>query len=249
MFTTIATYRQQITLAARSMAVADDEAATGAHAPARAGESIRLFAGGSRDQRFVRLQSACELLADGFDQLDERIRAYVATVPLSSDDSVSNDAERFLDWLEQCVDLDEEQRDFIAALRAQHAVELVAVRQRLAHVRFQEQLSMTDRLLGELETNRRLRIHLNPIHVWSQLETHVLLDEGDDLPATVLFYPVGSDVRTVVVEADAEDLLRDLNQSGATTVTALLRRTRFGRRRKVLNLLRELARLSVIALG
>ena len=249
MSTTTQIYRQQITLAARSMAVADNDAVSAALAPGLTSESVRLFTEGNLDKRFLKLQSACELLADGFDQLDEQIDAYVASVPLSAYDTGSSDAERFLDWLEQSVDLDDEQRDFIAALRAQHAVELVAVKQRLAHVRFQELLSMNDRLLCELETNRKLRVHLNPIHVWSQFETRVLLDEGDDLPATVLFYPVGSDVRTVVVEADAEELLRDLSQTEPTTVTTLLRGTPRDRHGEVLNLLRDLALLRVIALG
>ena len=249
MSTTTRTYRQQITLAARSMAAAGHADDFRLSECSLWSDSIRPIAQKDVAGRLLKLQSACELLADGFDQLDEQIDAYVALVPLSPFDSDREDADRFLDWLELRVDLDDERRDFVAALRARNAVELVAVKKRLAHVRFQEQSSMNERLLGELDSDRDLRVYLNPIHVWSQFETHALLDDDDDLPATVLFYPVGSDVRTVVVDAGAKKLLEDLNQSGPTSVASLLRRTPRRRRGDLFNLLRDFAQLSVIALG
>src|SRR5690606_8627024 len=104
------------------------------------------------------------------------------------------DADRFLDWLERHADLDDEQRDFVAALRGRRAVEFVAVKQRLAHARFQDLLRHTNTRLDQLETNGRLTIYLNPIHVWSQFETRALLNDDAEIPATVLFVPCGSDV-------------------------------------------------------
>ena len=195
------------------------------------------------------MQDACELLADGFDGFDEHIAAFVACTPAPTRRSGLADADRFLDWLEANADLNDEQCDFVAALRSRHAVELVAVRQRLAHARFQELLSRSDRYASELETNRRLTIRINPIHVWSQFETRVLLDEETEIPATVLFFPVEGCVRTVVVEPDAEVLLRDLASGGAMTIADLLRRTPCERQIECLHLVRRLAGVGVIAIG
>lgn len=177
------------------------------------------------DERFTRLQSSCALLADGFDELDEFINEYVRDVPLSAYDTDSADAERFLDWLADRTDLTDEQQDYVTSQRSRYAVEFVAVKQRLAHVRFQRLLSASASRHDELLSNRRLMLHLNPIHVWATFETRVLLDNEVSIPAPVLFYAVGREVRSAVIEPYAGVLLRDLERSGPVRVAELRRLT------------------------
>ncbi|MCA9044747.1 MAG: hypothetical protein KDA69_10535, partial [Planctomycetaceae bacterium] len=68
------------------------------------------------------------------------------------------------------------------------------------------------RLAKELGHNRKLTIHLNPVHVWTTLETRVYLDEYSTIPATVLFYPVNAGVEGAVVEEDVVPLLKQLSR-------------------------------------
>lgn len=211
-------------------------------------ESVRLLPASAMDVRLRRLHSACELLADGFDGLDEQIAAYVACTPMPPGDIRCADADRFLDWLQRHADLDDEQRDFVAALRGRRAVELVAVKQRLAHARFQELLRHTNTRLDQLESNGRLTIYLNPIHVWSQFETRALLDDDTEIPATVLFVPCGSDVRTVVIEPIARQFIEDLETAGPLQVKDL-RRTNCLEQEACLDLVRQLAAVGVVALA
>lgn len=199
--------------------------------------------------RLRRLQSECELLADGFDSLDEQIAAYVASTPMAPGDDRCADADRFLDWLESHAVLDDEQRDFVIALRGRRAVEFVAVKQRLAHARFQDLLRQTNTRLDQLESNGGLTIYLNPIHVWSQFETRALLDEDTQIPATVLFVPCGSAVRTIVVEAAAKQLIDVLESTGPLKVRDLLRRAARTDRADWLGLVRQLAAVGVVALA
>jgi hypothetical protein len=212
-------------------------------------EPVRLLPDAAMDARLRRLQSDCELLADGFDGLDEQIEAYVACTPMPTGDVRGADADRFLDWLERHADLDDEQRDFVAALRGRRAVEFVAVVQRLAHARFQELLRHTNARLDQLATNDRLTVYLNPIHVWSQFETRALLDEGAEIPATVLFVPCGSDVRTIVVEPAAGQLINDLDAAGPLQIKDLLRRTPRDQKDACMALVRQLAAVGVVALA
>jgi hypothetical protein len=199
--------------------------------------------------RLRRLHSACELLADGFDGLDEQIADYVASTPMPSCGVECADADRFLDWLAGHADLNEEQRDFVAALRGRRAVEYVAVKQRLAHARFQELLRHTDTRIDQLETNGRLTVYLNPIHIWSQFETRALLNDDADIPATVLFVPCGSDVRTIVVEAAAKRLIDHLEADGPLRMKDLLHRSGCGREQSCLQAVRQLAAVGVVALA
>lgn len=212
-------------------------------------EAVRLLPPEQMDGRLRKLHEACILLADGFEAFDEHIAAYVACTPAPTGRSHNVDADRFLDWLETRVDLSDEQRDCVTALRSRQAVEFVAVKQRLAHARFQELLMRNARHERELESNRRLTLRINPIHVWSQFETRVLLAENAEVPATVLFFPVGASVRTLVIEPDAETLLRDLESGGAMTMADLLRRTPRDQHSECISRVRKLAAMGVIAIG
>src|SRR5690606_31245511 len=131
------------------------------HATSPSSASARLLPAATMDVRLRRLYSACELLADGYDGLDEQIAAYVASTPLPSGDIHCADADRFLDWRQEHAGLNDEQSGFVAALRGRGAVEFVAGRQRLAHARFQELLRHTNTRLDQLETNGKLTVYFN----------------------------------------------------------------------------------------
>ena len=77
---------------------------------------------------------------------------------------------------------------------------------------------MTNQLASELEVNHKLRIQLNPIRCWSVFETNILLDDDAVPPADVLFYPVGNEVRTAVLEPDGKLRIDELANLGACTI-------------------------------
>lgn len=247
--TTLEGYREQITHYAQTMAL-------GQNGPAEAGlqsgmpaDRVGMFTSGNLYKRFDKLKDACELLVEELEELEDLIKAYVKEIPLSAYDTGCSDAERFLTWIDEKADLTDEQKDIIRCQRSRHAVEFVAMKQRLAHVRFQELLSMNERLLEELDGNGKLMVHLNPIHVWSRFETKALLDEEDIVPATVLFFPVGNDIRTVVIEPECEELIRLLDQSGVMRVKDLRKLCVKSDQEQLMGLLRDLAEMGVIALG
>lgn len=212
-------------------------------------ERPRIFSIGSHAQRLRQLHAACALLADGMDDLEELIVEYVRKVPLSPRDTGRGDAERFLNWLDHHESLSDEHRDYVRCQQSRNIVEFVAVMRRLAHVRFQELLSMNERLLAELETNPRLVVYLNPIHVWSRFETRALLDEEDSVPASVLFFPVGNEIRTVAIGPEAEELIQTLERAGATRVKDLKKLWPREEHDVLRALLTELAEMGVVALG
>lgn len=242
-------YREQIQHYARQMALGKNDGVASGLGRGMTVQLVEMFTEGNLYKRFDKLTDACELLADDFDNLDELIKKYIHEVPLSAYDTGCTDCERFLVWISENEDLSPEQEDFIRCQRGRHAVEFVAVKKRLAFVRFQELLSMNERLMGELDSNGALGVHLNPAHVWSRFETHALLDEETPVPATVIFYPVKDDVRTAVIEDDAEQLIRLLDQSGVMSVRDIKKLYPRDERDQVIELIRDLAEMGLIALG
>jgi hypothetical protein len=242
-------YREQIRHYAQTMALGRNDAAAQGLAVGHTVARVEMFTEGNLYKRYEKLQNACELLQDGLDELAELIKQYIKEVPLSAYDTGNTDAERFLIWVEKHADLNDEQQDFIRCQRSRHAVEFVAMKQRLAHVRFQELLSMNEQLVGELDSNSRLTIHLNPVHVWSRFETKALLGDDDASPATVLFYPVGNDIRTAVIESECEQLIHLLEQHGVMRVKDLKKLFPREEHGSLIALLKDLAEMGMIALG
>lgn len=242
-------YRNRLRHDAPTVAVHQAKSAEVTCKAGRLVNRVAMITAGSAWRRYETLQSACEALADGLEELNEFIRLYIREVPLSARDSNTSDAERFLLWLDSREDLTEEQRDYIRCQQGRQAIEFVAVKQRLAHVRFQELVSMNERLLPELETNPRLTIHLNPIHVWSRFETAALLGDIEAAPATVIFFPVGEDIRTAVVEGAGETLVRLLARQGVLRLKDLRKLVPHDVQPELPGLLRELAEMGMIALG
>jgi hypothetical protein len=165
------------------------------------------------DRRLKHIQAACDVLADGFIDLEEHIETYVSEVSLAACETADLDVERFFDWLDEHVDLTDADRDYLRCQRSRHAVERVALRKRLSHVRFQALLARNDAPEG-FQLRMQDVIYLNPIHVWARYETRALLDDDVDVPALVVFFPVGDEIRTAVVDDCAADLLRRLGQEG-----------------------------------
>lgn len=247
------TYREQLSRLTQSLATgrsADmlDDLASGS-TPAM----VKLFTDRILEQRFSALSEQVEFISPVFHDLADLILAFIPMAPMVAGCEGANDSERFLDWLERTQSPTAEQRDYITCQRARHAVEETARGNRLGHVRFQELLSLTETLAEELEHNRSLEIRLNPIRVWSKFETAELLGESAGLPATVVFFPVGTEIRTVVLEGDGLERARELVGLGPATLDEWLRMLEpFAgfegvRRRDLIAFCRELAALGLVA--
>jgi hypothetical protein len=230
-------YRDQIIRCARALAVAKNDAVEDSLAAGMRPLLVKLFTDGNLDKRCQKLQDQTGRVAEVFDaaEFEERIVRYVRTVPLAAYDTGDSDGERFLQWVLETADVSAVQRDVIACEQGRYAVEAIARGNRMGHVHFQELWSLSERLsLGAAFATPNLdspaphsgppRLHLNPIHAWGRFETNELLDAEDAVPATVMFFPVGKEVRTAVLEPDAMDIVRVLESSGPVCFDELRRR-------------------------
>jgi hypothetical protein len=93
---------------------------------------------------------------------------------------------------------------------------------RQRHVRFQELLGVAEEFAAELETNPTLRIRLNPVRVWRQFESKILLGEDSETPVEVLFYPVANSIRAAVLKSIALERIQPLCQFGSCTIVEWL---------------------------
>src|SRR5262249_11289418 len=157
--------------------------------------------------------------------------------------TTTSDGEQFLAWLERTRELTPEQGDHVACQRARHAVEEAALANRLAHVRFQELSSVAAELAGGLAARPGVRIHLNPLRARAGLTTAVLLDGEAALPADVLFFPVGNDIHTAVLEPAGQALLGELEALGPCTLEEWTARSEHGGPEELAAFARDLAAL------
>jgi hypothetical protein len=208
--TTNQEYAEQIRRCAQALALAKNDIVQGDLANGHTLEMLKMFTDGNLDKRYQKLVDECEFMAEEFDELDETIVEYVKTIPLTAYDSGCTDAERFLRHLESTRALTPEQKDFITCQQGRYALEFQALENRLEHVRFQEMAGMAETFAPEWGVNPDLWIHLNPLRVWATFHTTVLLEKDDETPAKVLFYPVGADTRTAVLEEDGLAVVRFL---------------------------------------
>jgi len=245
----IAEYRDQIARCAQALALAQNESVGLQLVGRNAAEALKMFTDGNLDKRFLKLQDHFTDLAAQFDGFDELLARYVRCVPLAAYDSGSSDGQRFLDWLCGTRRLTDVQRDYVACQRSRHAIEQLAEANRLAHVRFQEIWSARENFAQELETNRRLWLHLNPIRAWGVFRTRALLDDEADLPSTVLFFAVNSDIRTAVIEHDAEILIRELEARGPDHLDELATGPLEGTRSEMIEICLDLAEAGLLAFG
>jgi hypothetical protein len=249
------TYREQLPrlahclCAGRSADVVDDLAP--GSTPAR----LKLFGDRNTQERIESLLRQLDFVSPAFAGLDELAGSFVRSLPPAWCENPAHDGERFLDWLEETQQPQAAQRDYIGCQRARFAVEEAARQNRLGHVRFQDLLSLAGSLADELETNRSLELCLNPIRAWSRLETSELPGHAASLPATVVLYPVGDEIRTLVLDTEGLARVRELAAFGPVTLDAwqnLLEPfagLREISRRELASLCRELVRLGLVALA
>lgn len=207
-------YAEQIRRCAQALALARNEQVAGVLAKGHTLDMLKMFTDGNLDKRYQKLIDECEPMMDAFDDLDEVIVEFVKTVPLTAYDTGCSDAERFLRFLESRRPLTPEQEDHITCQKSRYAIESLAMERRMEHVRFQDLSGLVDSLAAEWGSNPDLWVHLNPLRVWAEFQTSALLDEDDETPATVLFFPVGSDIRTAVLDEDGIAVVRMLEARG-----------------------------------
>ena len=246
---TMSDYRIQIRKIARALALAKHEQVQSDVARGFSAEQLKMFTDDNLDKRNKKILDQVEVLRDSFDGLEELVVEYVKTLPLAAYDTGSSDGERFLRWIENEHQPTPEQRDYITCQRSRHAIESIARSKRLAHVQFQDLWGMADRLSGELSTNPDLKIHLNPIRFWSRFETRALLDDEAATPASVLFYAVGSDIRTAVLEPSGQTRVHELEAIGPCTLDKWLITASEIARDELIELLHDTAQIGLIAFG
>lgn len=203
-------YAEQIKRCAQALSIAKNDLVLSDLANGHTAERLKMFTDGNLDKRYQKLVDQFEFMADEFDDLDEMIVDYVKTLPLTAYDTGCTDAERFLNQLERARELTPEQKDHVACQRGRYALEFLAIEHRMEHVRFQELAGMAETLAPEWGVNPDLWVHLNPLRVWAEFQTTALLDEDDEVPATVIFYPVLDDIRTAVLEEEGLTVVRFL---------------------------------------
>ena len=207
-------YADQLRHIAHSLAVGKNDQVTNVISERDTLEKVYLFTSGNLEKRFDKLMDEAELLEDELENLEDLIVKYVREQPLQAYDTGTSDVANFMKWLGQQIDLTPEQRDLTVVLRSRTATEEVGRRNRMAHVRFQELRSLVEELAAELGINQSLRIRLNPVRLWAVFESTLFLDE-EEAPTggvEVLFYALGNEVRTAVLEPEARAVMRTLSE-------------------------------------
>ncbi|MCA9268294.1 MAG: hypothetical protein KDA41_07475, partial [Planctomycetales bacterium] len=213
-------YREQLQRIARAMACAQADAVVGDLEAGCDPQLVELFVAGNVEKRFEKLDKGLEFIREALpERFDDLARRYMAERPLGAYDSGQFDGEKFLVWLSQNHALSPVERDYVACQRARHAVENLARTQRRAHVRFQELHSLAETLAGELPTNDRLSIHLNPIRVWATFCTGELIGEPIDAPVDVLVFAVRTDTSTALLEEHGRQLVEELARLAPCTLS------------------------------
>lgn len=137
--------------------------------------------------------------------------------------------------------------------RSLGAVESVAIRQWLCHLRFQSHLRRSRAILAEATPRSRLKVQLNPTHVWSRVEPRPWHAAAGDCAAslsqTILLVAIGDDTRTVAVPPHVADWLRCLERSGPQRLRTALACLATHPGDDALDLLRQLAAAGVIAVA
>jgi hypothetical protein len=179
-------------------------------------ERVKWFVAGNVEKRLDKLADQLEFVAEAFDDFERLIEAYVHDQPLSAYDPGASDGERMLVWLLDRRVLTPVQRDYVFCQRARHAVEESARCHRAAHVQFQRRWS-ADRLRSRFDASAAV-LHANPIRANTTFVTPALLDNSAEPPTEVLFFPVGHEIATAVLEPDVLRALEQLAWLGPTSL-------------------------------
>jgi hypothetical protein len=240
-------YRDQLAQLARSLATGTADSLRASLADGSTPDHVRLFTDDNAAKRRESLRARLEFLASAISDLDSRLTAYLESGPPAAHTNVSEDVAQFLNWLDQAGDLTAEQGDYLACQRARHAVELAARRDRVAHRHFQSLWRTTEQWLATLSTDTSLRIHLNPSRSAVRFGTGALLAEVAEPPVEVLFFAVGNEIATALLEAEGLALVEVL---ASATPCSLDRWAELSRvdREELADLCADLAGMGLVAL-
>lgn len=242
-------YREQIQRCAHAMSLGYAEDVRPFLADGMKVDWVRLFTDGNLDKRFEKVLDQVGLLQSAFDNLEELLTEYIHEVPLAAYDTGCSDGDRFLQWINLTHVTNPEQQDHLACQLARHEVEHVARLNRLAHIRFQELRSMTNRLTDDLQTNPKLRIHLNPIRTWATFQTQRLLDEEAKAPADVLLFADSHQIRVSAFDAAGKSIVETLASHGPFTLTEWKRLDRSTSRSDLIEFCLDAAEMGLVAFG
>lgn len=218
----VAEYRDLIGRWARALSTGDHKVVSPFVTDDPAIDRLKMFTDGNFEKRFLKIRDQVEDLLEVFDELEALIAKYMRTQPLAAYDTGLGDSAAFLDWLVETESPSAEQLDYITCQKCRTELDGLAELNRVGHGRFQELRSRNDALLSELDTNPQIWIHLNPIRTATTFQTRALLDDEAELPAEVLFYPVGDEIRTAVLEPEALTVMRLLWRSAPLHVQDLV---------------------------
>lgn len=249
------TWREQLSRLAHGLCAGRGPDLADDLAPGSTPARIELFVEENAESRIEKLRQRLVFLTPAFPDLADLIASYVRSLPEDAYADPVSDGESFLDWLARTQEPLPAQRDYIRCQRARHAVEEAIRKNRLGHVRFQDLRSLATSLADELETNRSLTLCLNPVRVWTELETNELLDRSAGLPAKLVFFPADGEIRTLVLDGEGLERVRELTAFGPVTLDAWRRLLEpFAglceiSRRELASLCRELVRLGLLGLA
>ena len=209
--------------------------------------NVDLMVDGSLDKRFMMVKMHLELLVDHIEEFDQWCTEYTEEIPTPAISTFTADAEGMLNWLVENKPLTPEQRDLVTCQQSRHAIEEAARGCRAAHVRFHELASLAETLAEELETNESLVVHLNPLRLWTHFESKILLEEDEPPPVDVLFFAVGRDIRTAVLEPSSRALVEELSEVGPCTIGQWAVVTQHADRDELIEFCRDTAAMQLIA--
>jgi hypothetical protein len=242
-------YQEQLTRYARALATPQNAMVFDDLEGEKQQTGLGIFVAANTYKRRERLRVRLEYLAGALDDLETLLVDYVRELPLNPYATMTADADRFLGWLQQHRELTPEQRDYVACQRSHFAVEAIGRNNHLGHVRFQELLSVAHRLAAELDIHPGLRFYLNPIRVWSRLETRAMLDQETSPPTEVLLYAAPNDVRSAVLDAVGCSLVYELSSSDPLTLDEWESRSESAERATLVEFCRDLAERGIVAFG
>lgn len=221
--TILTDYAAQLTRIATSLAVANNDVVHGDVADGQPHDRVGMFTEGNLSKRADKLADQFEDFEDDFENLPELIGGYIRKIPLAAYDTGASDADRFVRWLPTVTELTPEQRDLTLVIRSRFAVEEAGRRNRFGHVRFQELVSLNDRLVAEMETNPELRIHLNPMRTRAIFETGLLIgeEESPEDGVEVVFFAFQTEVRTAILESEGRAFVQTLADIGPCSLARL----------------------------
>ncbi len=242
------TYREQLLRMTRALANAQAEAVHADISPDSQPLGVKMFVDGNLDKRFEKLASGLEFVAPAFRKFDDLIVSYLKSTPLAAYDTGASDSEQMLVWLEQSHRLTARQQDYVSCQRARHAVEDAARADRLSYVRFHERWSVTSNLVEELPTGI-VMLYLNPIRVWATFRTTALIGDDDELPARVVFFPIEGEISTATLDQRGQALLTELEHLQPLPFTSWAARCQHAESDELLETVRDLAAMGLLAVA